>query len=81
MNIHLFIYSFLTPAGFSVSLVDEEEDFPDDALSNHADMVDNEPVVNEARRQFMRYTCIFNALLLRQLLRLCDFCFHKHFSR
>lgn len=40
---------------------DEEEEFPEDALSNHTDMVDNEPVVNEARRQFMRYTCIFNA--------------------
>uniref|UniRef100_A0A672Q906 Canalicular multispecific organic anion transporter 2-like n=1 Tax=Sinocyclocheilus grahami TaxID=75366 RepID=A0A672Q906_SINGR len=26
---------------------DEEEEFPDDALSNHTDMVDNEPVVNE----------------------------------
>ncbi|XP_030629091.1 canalicular multispecific organic anion transporter 2 [Chanos chanos] len=35
-------------------LLDEEESFPDDALSNHTDMVDNEPVVNEARRQFMR---------------------------
>lgn len=36
-------------------LIDEEELFPDDALSTHTDMVDNEPVVNEARRQFMRY--------------------------
>uniref|UniRef100_A0AAR2L5I3 ABC-type glutathione-S-conjugate transporter n=1 Tax=Pygocentrus nattereri TaxID=42514 RepID=A0AAR2L5I3_PYGNA len=36
-------------------LMDEEELFPDDALSNHTDMVDNEPAVNEARRQFMRY--------------------------
>uniref|UniRef100_A0A8C1NE13 ATP-binding cassette, sub-family C (CFTR/MRP), member 3 n=1 Tax=Cyprinus carpio TaxID=7962 RepID=A0A8C1NE13_CYPCA len=34
-------------------LDEEEEEFPDDALSNHTDMVDNEPVVNEARRQFM----------------------------
>uniref|UniRef100_A0A672M2M9 ABC-type glutathione-S-conjugate transporter n=1 Tax=Sinocyclocheilus grahami TaxID=75366 RepID=A0A672M2M9_SINGR len=33
---------------------EEEEEFPEDALSNHTDMVDNEPVVNEARRQFMR---------------------------
>uniref|UniRef100_A0A8C2H4Q7 ABC-type glutathione-S-conjugate transporter n=1 Tax=Cyprinus carpio TaxID=7962 RepID=A0A8C2H4Q7_CYPCA len=39
---------------------DEEEEFPEDALSNHTDMVDNEPVVNEARRQFMRYTSPFN---------------------
>lgn len=35
-------------------LIDEEELFPDDALSIHADMVDHEPAVNEARRQFMR---------------------------
>uniref|UniRef100_A0A674BJ52 Canalicular multispecific organic anion transporter 2-like n=1 Tax=Salmo trutta TaxID=8032 RepID=A0A674BJ52_SALTR len=33
------------------ALIDDEEDFPDDALSNHTDMVDNEPVVNEAKRQ------------------------------
>uniref|UniRef100_A0A4W5LDS1 ATP-binding cassette, sub-family C (CFTR/MRP), member 3 n=1 Tax=Hucho hucho TaxID=62062 RepID=A0A4W5LDS1_9TELE len=32
---------------------DEATDFPDDALSNHTDMVDNEPVVNEAKRQFI----------------------------
>ncbi|XP_048027585.1 ATP-binding cassette sub-family C member 3 isoform X2 [Megalobrama amblycephala] len=44
----------------TLSLVDEEEDFPDDALSNHADMVDNEPVVNEARRQFMRQISIMS---------------------
>ncbi len=57
-----YVFLTLTPDGFSVSLVDdEEEEFPEDALSNHTDMVDNEPVVNEARRQFMRYTCIFNA--------------------
>uniref|UniRef100_A0AAZ3QFQ6 ATP-binding cassette, sub-family C (CFTR/MRP), member 3 n=1 Tax=Oncorhynchus tshawytscha TaxID=74940 RepID=A0AAZ3QFQ6_ONCTS len=35
------------------ALIDEEENFPDDALSNHTDMVDNEPVVNEAKRQFI----------------------------
>lgn len=35
-------------------LIDEEELFPDDALSIHTDMVDHEPAVNEARRQFMR---------------------------
>lgn len=34
---------------------EEDETFPDDALSNHTDMVDNEPVVNETRRQFIRY--------------------------
>uniref|UniRef100_A0A8C1IM72 ATP-binding cassette, sub-family C (CFTR/MRP), member 3 n=1 Tax=Cyprinus carpio TaxID=7962 RepID=A0A8C1IM72_CYPCA len=50
----------------TVSLVDddEEEEFPEDALSNHTDMVDNEPVVNEARRQFMRYTSPFNKIFI-----------------
>uniref|UniRef100_A0A4W6BTC4 ATP-binding cassette, sub-family C (CFTR/MRP), member 3 n=1 Tax=Lates calcarifer TaxID=8187 RepID=A0A4W6BTC4_LATCA len=33
----------------------DEELFPDDALSNHTDMVDNEPVINEAKRHFIRY--------------------------
>ncbi|XP_036428800.1 canalicular multispecific organic anion transporter 2 isoform X1 [Colossoma macropomum] len=41
-------------------LMDEEESFPDDALSNHTDMVDNEPAVNEARRQFMRQISIMS---------------------
>uniref|UniRef100_A0A9J8BNT1 ABC-type glutathione-S-conjugate transporter n=1 Tax=Cyprinus carpio carpio TaxID=630221 RepID=A0A9J8BNT1_CYPCA len=41
-------------------LDEEEEEFPDDALSNHTDMVDNEPVVNEARRQFMRQMSIMS---------------------
>ncbi|XP_051958404.1 ATP-binding cassette sub-family C member 3-like [Xyrauchen texanus] len=45
----------------TVTLVDdEEEDFPEDALSNHTDMVDNEPVVNEARRKFMRQISIMS---------------------
>uniref|UniRef100_A0A673IHA0 ATP-binding cassette, sub-family C (CFTR/MRP), member 3 n=1 Tax=Sinocyclocheilus rhinocerous TaxID=307959 RepID=A0A673IHA0_9TELE len=39
---------------------EEEEEFPEDALSNHTDMVDNEPVVNEARRQFMRQISIMS---------------------
>lgn len=30
--------------------------FPEDALSNHTDMMDNEPVINEAKRNFMRYS-------------------------
>ncbi|XP_056153641.1 ATP-binding cassette sub-family C member 3 [Lampris incognitus] len=34
--------------------VEDETLFPDDTFSNHVDMVDNEPVVNEARRKFMR---------------------------
>lgn len=33
---------------------EEEELFPEDALSNHTDMVDNEPVINEAKRNFIR---------------------------
>lgn len=42
--------------GFTEDLIDEDELFPDDVLSNHhTDMVDNEPVINEARKSFMRY--------------------------
>ncbi|MCJ8738368.1 hypothetical protein PDJAM_G00034890 [Pangasius djambal] len=41
-------------------LIDEEELFPDDALSTHTDMVDQEPAVNEARRQFMRQISIMS---------------------
>lgn len=44
----------------TLSVVDEEEEFPEDALSNHIDMVDNEPAVNEARRQFMRQISIMS---------------------
>lgn len=33
---------------------EDEELFPEDALSNHTDMVDNEPVINEAKRKFIR---------------------------
>uniref|UniRef100_A0A8D3C946 ATP-binding cassette, sub-family C (CFTR/MRP), member 3 n=1 Tax=Scophthalmus maximus TaxID=52904 RepID=A0A8D3C946_SCOMX len=40
-------------------LIEDEELFPDDALSNHADMVDNEPVINEAKRNFIRYRKYF----------------------
>lgn len=39
----------------TVALIDEEEDFPDDVLSNHTDMVDSEPVV-EVKRKFIRYS-------------------------
>lgn len=35
--------------------MDEDELFPDDVLSNHTDMVDNEPVINEAKKSFLRY--------------------------
>lgn len=50
------VYSSCLDMYLSVAevLIDEEELFPDDALSTHTDMVDHEPAVNEARRQFMR---------------------------
>uniref|UniRef100_A0A673CJC1 ATP-binding cassette, sub-family C (CFTR/MRP), member 3 n=1 Tax=Sphaeramia orbicularis TaxID=375764 RepID=A0A673CJC1_9TELE len=38
-----------------------EELFPDDALSNHTDMVDNEPMINEAKRNFIRQISIISA--------------------
>ncbi|XP_036386238.1 canalicular multispecific organic anion transporter 2 isoform X2 [Megalops cyprinoides] len=45
----------------TVAMIEEEGDFPDDALSNHTDMVDNEPVVNETRRQFIRQISVISA--------------------
>uniref|UniRef100_A0A673CN78 ATP-binding cassette, sub-family C (CFTR/MRP), member 3 n=1 Tax=Sphaeramia orbicularis TaxID=375764 RepID=A0A673CN78_9TELE len=42
-------------------LIEEEELFPDDALSNHTDMVDNEPMINEAKRNFIRQISIISA--------------------
>ncbi|XP_067433255.1 ATP-binding cassette sub-family C member 3 isoform X2 [Thunnus thynnus] len=42
-------------------LIQDEELFPDDALSNHTDMVDNEPVFNEAKRNFIRQISIISA--------------------
>uniref|UniRef100_A0A672I2C0 ATP-binding cassette, sub-family C (CFTR/MRP), member 3 n=1 Tax=Salarias fasciatus TaxID=181472 RepID=A0A672I2C0_SALFA len=42
-------------------LIDDENLFPDDALSNHTDMVDNEPVINEAKRNFMRQISIISS--------------------
>ncbi|XP_041829097.1 ATP-binding cassette sub-family C member 3 isoform X2 [Melanotaenia boesemani] len=43
-------------------LMEEEEFFPDDALSNHhTDMVDNEPVINEAKKSFMRQISIVSS--------------------
>lgn len=35
--------------------MDEDKLFPDDVLSNNTDMVDNEPVINEAKKSFLRY--------------------------
>ncbi|MBN3310800.1 MRP3 protein, partial [Amia calva] len=45
----------------NLSILEEEEPFPEDTLSNHTDMVDNEPVVNEARRHFIRQISIMSA--------------------
>ncbi|XP_049916464.1 ATP-binding cassette sub-family C member 3 isoform X3 [Epinephelus moara] len=42
-------------------LIEDEELYPDDALSNHTDMVDNEPVINEAKRNFIRQISIISA--------------------
>ncbi|XP_070783133.1 ATP-binding cassette sub-family C member 3 [Enoplosus armatus] len=41
-------------------LIEDEELFPDDALSNHTDMVDSEPVINEAKRNFIRQISIIS---------------------
>ncbi|XP_047464661.1 ATP-binding cassette sub-family C member 3 isoform X1 [Mugil cephalus] len=40
---------------------EEEELYPEDALSNHTDMVDNEPVINEAKRNFIRQISIISS--------------------
>ncbi|XP_072313056.1 ATP-binding cassette sub-family C member 3 isoform X2 [Eucyclogobius newberryi] len=41
-------------------LLEEEELFPEDALSNHTDIVDSEPTFNEARRSFLRQISIIS---------------------
>ncbi|KAG2460889.1 ATP-binding cassette sub-family C member 3 isoform X3 [Polypterus senegalus] len=41
--------------------IEEEDSFPEDALSNHIDIVDNEPVVNEARKQFIRQISVISS--------------------
>ncbi|XP_070707853.1 ATP-binding cassette sub-family C member 3 isoform X2 [Pempheris klunzingeri] len=43
------------------ALMEDESLFPDDALSNHTDMVDNEPGINEAKRNFIRQISIISA--------------------
>lgn len=35
-------------------IIEDGELFPEDALSNHTDMADNEPAINEAKRNFIR---------------------------
>ncbi|KAM9424656.1 LOW QUALITY PROTEIN: ATP-binding cassette sub-family C member 3 [Pholidichthys leucotaenia] len=45
----------------SDDLIEDEELFPEDALSNHPDMVDSEPVINEAKRNFIRQISIMSA--------------------
>ncbi|XP_015211606.1 ATP-binding cassette sub-family C member 3 isoform X2 [Lepisosteus oculatus] len=52
---------FIEEEEATMSVLEDEETFPDDALSNHIDMVDNEPVVNEARRQFIRQISVVSA--------------------
>ncbi|XP_062859407.1 ATP-binding cassette sub-family C member 3 isoform X2 [Trichomycterus rosablanca] len=42
-------------------LLDDEETFLDDTLSNNIDMVDIEPVVNEARKQFIRQISVMSS--------------------
>ncbi|XP_077481255.1 ATP-binding cassette sub-family C member 3 isoform X2 [Stigmatopora argus] len=42
-------------------IIDEEELFPKDTLSNHMDMVDSEPGINEAKRKFIRQISIISA--------------------
>uniref|UniRef100_A0A3Q1G5Y0 ATP binding cassette subfamily C member 3 n=1 Tax=Acanthochromis polyacanthus TaxID=80966 RepID=A0A3Q1G5Y0_9TELE len=56
-------YSFDDIVEEDEDLLEDQELFPDDALSNHADMVDNEPVINEAKRNFMRYWKYLNGIL------------------
>ena len=52
----LYIILFLLRLlAFTDELIEDEELFPDDALSNHTDLADNEPVVNETKRNFIRY--------------------------
>uniref|UniRef100_A0A8C3AF08 ATP-binding cassette, sub-family C (CFTR/MRP), member 3 n=1 Tax=Cyclopterus lumpus TaxID=8103 RepID=A0A8C3AF08_CYCLU len=41
-------------------LIEEEELFPEDALSNLTDIVDNEPVINKAKRNFRRQISIIS---------------------
>ncbi|XP_028333034.1 canalicular multispecific organic anion transporter 2 isoform X2 [Gouania willdenowi] len=41
-------------------LIEVEDMFPEDTLSNHIDMVDNEPIVNETKRKFMRQISIMS---------------------
>ncbi|XP_041078301.1 ATP-binding cassette sub-family C member 3-like isoform X2 [Polyodon spathula] len=45
----------------AIELEEEEEDFLDDTLSNHIDMVDSEPVVSEVRKQFIRQISVISA--------------------
>ncbi|XP_077594389.1 ATP-binding cassette sub-family C member 3 isoform X1 [Stigmatopora nigra] len=42
-------------------IIDDEELFPEDTLSNHIDMVDSEPGINEAKRKFIRQISIISA--------------------
>uniref|UniRef100_A0A3Q4MRH7 ABC-type glutathione-S-conjugate transporter n=1 Tax=Neolamprologus brichardi TaxID=32507 RepID=A0A3Q4MRH7_NEOBR len=45
----------------SDEIIEDDELFPDDALSNHTDMVDSEPMINEAKRSFIRQMSIMSS--------------------
>ncbi|KAM9715837.1 ATP-binding cassette sub-family C member 3 isoform 4-T4 [Menidia menidia] len=52
----------ITEEEVTEELIEEEEMFPDDALSNHhTDMVDNEPIMNEAKKSFIRQISIVSS--------------------
>uniref|UniRef100_A0A3Q2YT97 ATP binding cassette subfamily C member 3 n=1 Tax=Hippocampus comes TaxID=109280 RepID=A0A3Q2YT97_HIPCM len=42
-------------------IIDDEDLFPEDTLSNHMDMVQSEPGINEAKRNFIRQISIISA--------------------
>ncbi|XP_061665901.1 ATP-binding cassette sub-family C member 3 isoform X2 [Syngnathoides biaculeatus] len=42
-------------------IIDDEDLFPEDTLSNHTDMIDREPVIIEAKRKFIRQISIISA--------------------
>lgn len=61
---HCFIVFLIA---FTEDLIEDEQMFPDDALSNHIDMVDSEPVINEAKRNFIRYWKYLNTVTVYSL--------------
>lgn len=53
---------------FAEEIIDDEDLFPEDTLSNHMDMVQSEPGINEAKRNFIRSDKQVNTFQ-----HLCDF--------